>query len=85
MDGHTKSMNDQSRSLLQQTLEIYRHLDLSHDIVAETVVQIGGEGSSDVFQAKLSKNWRPRLDPNVMRLLELDNSKLTSTSESGNS
>ena len=74
-------MNHQSVSLLQETLEIHRHLDLSHDIVKEIAVWIASRKFSDVFQSRLSKSWQPRLDPNIIRLLKLENAKRMSTPE----
>ena len=75
------STNNQPESLLQQTLKKFRHLDLTHDIIAENNVQKGGGGCSDVFQSKLSPNWRPRFDSNILKLIELKNSTFISTPE----
>ena len=76
-------MDGQSQSLLQQTLQSYSHLDLSHYIVAETAIQSGGGGCSDVFQSRLSVNWQPRSDPNIMKLLQLENGLSSSGLELG--
>ena len=75
------NMNDQS--LLQRTLQKYPHLDLSHHILTEIAVPKGGGGCSDVFQSKLTSTWRPRSDPNIMKLLKLKVDPLNSLPEQG--
>ena len=66
------SYQPEPEPLLQQTLEMYRYLDLSHDIVEKdfAIAKPGSYGY--VYHAKLSKSWRPRSDPNIMRLLKLE-------------
>ena len=63
-------MNGQS--VLQHSLQDYSHLDLSPFVLADTVEQKGGGGSSDVFLSRLSTSWRPRSDPIIMRLLNFE-------------
>ena len=75
----------QSELLLRQTLQDYSHLDISHYIVAETVVQKGGGGCSDVFQSKLSSSWQPRADSDTIRLYELEISHLNPARKPGDS
>ena len=52
--------------------------------MAETAVQKGGGGCSDVFQSRLCASWRPRCDPNLIRLLKLKNNCQNSRQEQEN-